>query len=156
MNLDEARILTRPKVNPGLFSSNSEEWETPQDLFDRLNATYNFDLDVCASAENAKCKKFITKETDSLSQNWAELAKGWCWMNPPYGKKIGLFTGKALEESKRGAKIVALLPARTDTKWFHYHIYEIAEIEFLRGRLRFGQSKNSAPFPSMLVIWGRN
>lgn len=137
-------------MNKVLFSSNSEEWATPQDLFDKVNLEFNFTLDVCATHDNAKCPKYFTKKEDGLSQDWTGEI---CWMNPPYGRDIGKWTKKAKDSAAQGARVVALLPARTDTKWFHEHIYSNpwAHITFIKGRLKFGDSKNSAPFPSMLV-----
>ena len=137
-------------LNKGLFTSDSPEWSTPQDLFDKLNKEFNFTLDVCATKENAKCRNFISKDMDGLWQSW----KGICWMNPPYGKEIGKWVKRAPQQVKDwGATVVGLLPARTDTRWFHDYIYNKAEVRFLKGRLKFGNSKNSAPFPSMVVIW---
>lgn len=132
------------------FSSKTPEWETPQDFFDELNKEFNFILDVCATKENKKCEAFYDILKDGLSHNWNDV-KGWKWMNPPYGREIGKWVKKA-SESKN---VVCLLPARTDTKWFHNFIYKQggAEIRFLKGRLKFGGSKNSAPFPSMVVIF---
>ena len=129
-----------------MFSSATDLWETPQDFFDKLNEEFCFETDVCALPENAKCKKFYSPEQNGLLQNWG----GNCWCNPPYGRKIGEWVKKA-SESK--ATVVMLLPARTDTKWFHDYIYNKAEIRFIKGRLKFGNSKNSAPFPSMVVIF---
>ncbi len=128
------------------FSSKTPEWATPQQLFDFLNKFYHFNLDPCATKENAKCKKFFTKEQDGLKQNWGGYR---VFMNPPYGKEIGKWVAKAVTSS---TLVVMLLPARTDTKWFHEHIYKKCEIHFLKGRLKFGNQKNSAPFPSMLVV----
>jgi len=138
-------------MNPVLFSSKKTEWETPQALFDELDREFGFTLDVCALPENAKCDLFFTPETDGLSQSW----KGHiCWMNPPYGKEIGRWVEKAYRESKQnGTTVVCLLPARTDTRWFHDYIYGKAEIRFLRGRIKFVGAENSAPFPSMIVIY---
>ena len=133
-------------INKGMMSSNTDMWATPQATFDALNAEFNFATDVCATPENAKCSKFYTKEQDGLKQEWV----GVCWMNPPYGREIGKWVKKAAESN---ALIVGLLPARTDTKWFHDYIYGKAEIRFIKGRLKFGDAKNSAPFPSMVVIW---
>jgi len=133
-----------------MFSSKKTEWETPRALFDELNREFGFTLDVCALPENAKCDLFFAPKTDGLSQSW----KGhMCWMNPPYGREIGKWVKKAYEESQRGATVVCLLPARTDTRWFHDYIYGKAEIRFLRGRIKFVGSENSAPFPSMIVIY---
>ena len=107
------------------------------------------ETDVCALPGNAKCARFFTPETDGLKQSW----RGTCWMNPPYGREIGKWVKKAHEEAKKGAKVVCLLPARTDTRWFHDHILGIAETRFVKGRLKFVGAKSSAPFPSMLVIY---
>jgi len=137
-------------LNQALFSSVKTEWETPQELFDRLNEEFRFTLDVCATAENAKCKRFFSPDQDGLKQSWeGEI----CWMNPPYGREIGKWVRKAYRESLKGATVVCLLPARTDTSWFHDYIYGRAEIRFLRGRLKFGSAKNSAPFPNMIAIY---
>ena len=134
-----------------MFSSKSDCWETPQDLFDKLNRQYKFNLDVCALEENAKCKDYFTPEIDGLAQEW----HGVCWMNPPYGREIVKWIKKAYEEAMRkgNCTVVALLPARTDTKWFHEYIYEMngVSVEFIKGRLKFGGATNSAPFPSMIV-----
>jgi phage N-6-adenine-methyltransferase len=131
------------------FSSATDNWATPQKLFDELNQRYNFELDVCASLENAKCPRFFSLEDDGLAQDW----QGACWMNPPYGRAIKDWMAKAYESSKNGAKVVCLVPARTDTAWWHDYAMK-GEITFLRGRLKFGDSKNSAPFPSALVVFG--
>lgn len=137
-------------INKGLFTSNTPEWETPQDLFDELNKEFNFVVDVCATKENAKCKRYFTKEDDGLIKNWGEY-HGYKWMNPPYGREIG----KWVEKAAYSTHVVCLLPARTDTKWFWDYIYKQqgVEIRFIKGRLKFGDSKNSAPFPSMIVIF---
>jgi phage N-6-adenine-methyltransferase len=132
------------------YSSEKSDWETPQDLFDELNREFNFTLDVCADHENAKCDRYITKDDDTLVQSWLDKS---CWMNPPYGREIGKFIKKAYEESRRGCTVVCLLPARTDTKWFHDHILGKAQIRFLKGRLTFVGGKYPAPFPSMIVIY---
>jgi len=137
-------------INTGLFTSATPEWATPQDLFDRLDAVHHFTLDVCATPQNAKCAQYFTKEQDGLSQEWS----GRVWMNPPYGREIGLWIDKALHASRTTASlVVCLLPARTDTKWFHELCFPHGKVEFLRGRLKFGGVKNSAPFPSMLVTF---
>lgn len=136
-------------INKGLFTSETDLWETPQEFFDRLNEEFCFDLDVCALPDNAKSEKYFTPEMDGLSQEWS----GTVWCNPPYGRHIGKWVKKASESD---CTVVMLLPARTDTAWFHDYIYGCAEIRFVRGRLRFGNSKNSAPFPSMVVIYRRN
>ena len=134
-----------------IFSSATDLWETPQDFFDGLDREFQFGLDACATPENAKCKNFFTQKQDGLSQNWGGYGTIWC--NPPYGREIGKWVQKASEESENGETVVMLLPARTDTKWFHNYIYGKAEIRFVKGRLKFGGVKNSAPFPSMIVIF---
>ena len=136
----------RSRITKGLMSSNTPEWATPQDFFDELDRCYAFTLDPCATKENAKCKKFYTKSQDGLSKCWDGES---VFMNPPYGSEIGKWVKKA-SEIKRG-RVVCLLPARTDTRWFHDYIYEKARITFIKGRLKFGGGKSSAPFPSMLV-----
>ncbi len=135
-----------------MFSSKTDLWETPQELFDKLDAEFGFDLDVCALPENAKCTRYYTPEEDGLKQPWT----GVCWCNPPYGRGVGSWVRRALLASAAGNKVVMLLPARTDTRWFHDYIYGRANVEiwFLRGRLKFGGCKSSAPFPSMVVIFG--
>lgn len=134
-----------------MFSSKTDEWSTPQDLFDRLNDEFHFNLDVCANESNHKCKMYYDKNQDGLSMPW----KGHVvWCNPPYGREIGLWVKTAyLEHNAHGTTIVMLLPARTDTRWFHNYVLGKASIRFLQGRLKFGNCKNSAPFPSMLAIY---
>lgn len=133
-------------ISESLYSSKTDMWETPQELFDELDSEFHFDLDVCAIAENTKCNLFYTPEQDGLIQPWY----GTCWCNPPYGRQITKWVKKAAESD---CTVVMLLPARTDTKWFHDYIYKRVEIRFLKGRLKFGNSKNSAPFPSMIVVF---
>ena len=135
-------------MNKALLSSNTCEWETPQLFFDALNAEYHFDVDVCATENNAKCERYYSKEQDGLSQQW----KGVCWMNPPYGREIGKWMRKAYESSLDGATVVCLVPARTDTAWWHDYAMK-GEVEFVRGRLKFGGSKANAPFPSAIVTF---
>lgn len=130
------------------FSSKTDLWETPQALFNTLNAEFNFDVDVCATADNAKCAKYFTAEQNGLAQSWS----GTCWMNPPYMRQIGLWMRKAYESAQGGATVVCLVPARTDTAWWHDFAAK-GEVRFLRGRLKFGASKNSAPFPSAIVVF---
>ncbi len=133
-----------------MFSSATEEWSTPQDFFDKLNEEFNFDWDVCASEDNAKCSNFFTVHDDCLRLNWApEMVY---FMNPPYGREMPKFIKKAYEESLKGATVVCLLPARTDTKVWHEYCMK-GEIRFIKGRLKFGGCKNSAPFPSAVVIF---
>lgn len=131
------------------FSSETDMWATPTDFYERLNAVFRFETDVCATASNAKCKRFFTPEMDGLAQEWS----GTCWMNPPYGRVIGAWVQKAYESAKQnGATVVCLLPARTDTGWWHDYCAK-GEVYFVKGRLKFGDAKNSAPFPSAVVVF---
>lgn len=124
---------------------------TPQDFFDKLNLEFRFTLDPCADASNHKCARYYDREQDGLSRDW-EGERVFC--NPPYGKEIGKWVQKSFEESKKkNTLVVMLIPARTDTRYFHDFIYGKAEIRFIRGRLKFGNSKTAAPFPSMVVIF---
>ena len=140
-----------------MFSSKTDEWETPQWLFDELNKEFKFELDVCCNEYNCKCEiGYMKSETDQggLSKKWF----GSCWMNPPYGRTIGEWVKKAYEEAQKGCTVVCLLPARTDTRWFHGYCLK-GEVRFLKGRLLFkkdGKDPNRserAPFPSMIVIF---
>lgn len=131
-----------------MFTSKTPEWETPQDFFDRLNKEFSFTLDVCATKENAKCKKYFTLEQNGLNQRW----EGICWMNPPYGREIGKWMRKAYEESLKGSSIICLVPARTDTRWWHDYAMK-GSIRFIKGRLKFGSAKTNAPFPSAIIIF---
>ena len=132
----------------GMRTSATPEWATPSALFDTYDAEFGFDLDVCATSQNAKCRQFFDKETDGLAQTWAPRT---CWMNPPYGREIGKWVAKARRESEAGATVVCLLPARTDTAWWHDNCFH-GEIRFLRGRVHFND-KGPAPFPSAVVIF---
>lgn len=138
-------------INKVMYSSEKDDWETPQELFDYYNFQYDFTLDVAASAQNHKCKDYFTKEDDGLLKEWY----GRVWCNPPYGREIGKWVKKCAEY--RGLSVM-LIPARTDTKWFHEYILNNprVEISFIRGRLHFNNSKNAAPFPSMIVVFKRN
>ena len=134
-----------------MFSSKRDDWETPQAFFDKLDAEFHFTLDPCSTHENAKCKKHFTKAEDGLKQSWAGET---VFCNPPYGKEQIRWIEKAVSSIGGGTKIVMLLPARTDTRAFHDLILPRSkEIRFIRGRLKFGDGKSPAPFPSMLVIF---
>src|ERR1035437_4375802 len=124
-----------------MFSSVKCEWETPKAFFDALDAEFGFEIDVCATADNAKCDKFFTPEMDGLKQEWC----GVCWMNPPYGREMPKWIEKAFTSAIAGATVVCLLPSRTDTKAWHRFCMK-GEIRFIRGRLKFGGHRNSAPF----------
>lgn len=133
-----------------MFSSKSDLWSTPDDFFAELDKEFHFTLDVCATADNAKCDDYYTEAMDGLSLKW----DGIVWCNPPYGRNINKWIKKAVNAALGGATVVMLLPARTDTKWFHELVYRRAEIRFVRGRLKFGGSNNAAPFQSMICIFG--
>jgi phage N-6-adenine-methyltransferase len=138
------------KLNGGMFSSKNTEWETPQILFDLLDAEFCFTLDATATPENAKVETFYTREDDALGQPWT----GVVWCNPPYGRLIGAFVAKGhMESTKRRSVVVMLVPARTDTFWWHEHVMKAAEIRFIRGRLTFVGAPNPAPFPSAIVVF---
>jgi phage N-6-adenine-methyltransferase len=168
-------------INQGLFSSETDLWATPQNFFDKLNEEFQFEIDVCALPENAKCSTYFTPEQNGLEQEW----KGKCWLNPPYGREIAKWVKKAYESSLNGATVVCLLPARTDTKWWHDYCMK-GEIRLVKGRLKFGGKSikkieypdfndldkegqprikikyeeainvNNAPFPSAVVVFGEN
>lgn len=144
-------------MNAALLSSKNMCWCTPQDFFDKLNAEFGFVLDPAATDKTAKCSLYYTPETDGLSQSWN--CGGAVFCNPPYGREIGKWVRKAFEEAQAGATVVMLIPARTDTSYFHDYIYGKAEIRFLRGRLHFtdenGTQYPPAPFASMVVIYNR-
>lgn len=161
-------------MNEVHFSSERSDWATPWSFFEKLNAEFNFDIDVCATAENRKCDKYYSPEQDGLRQYWT----GVCWMNPPYGnpkypckpnckKKACVKRGyhihkyvpgiidwmkKAYQSSLDGAMVVCLVPARTDTEWWHKYAAK-GEIRFVRGRLKFVGAESAAPFPSAVVIF---
>lgn len=142
-------------MNSALLSSNNMNWCTPQDFFEELDGEFNFVLDAAATDRSAKCGLYFTPENDALSQSWDFGGAVFC--NPPYGRSIGHWVRKAYEESLKGITVVLLIPARTDTSYFHDYIYEKAEIRFVRGRLHFtdedGNAFAPAPFPSMVVIY---
>lgn len=137
-------------ISEVLYSSQKVEWETPQPIFDFMNKMYHFTLDVCALPENTKCAAYYTPTQDSLKQNW----QGVCWMNPPYGRDIAKWMKKAYETAKYNqGTVVALVHARTDTKWWHDYAMKATQIIFIKGRLRFGNAVASCPFPSCFVIF---
>ena len=137
-----------------MFSSKTDMWATPQEFYDKLNDEFNFTLDPCATEDNAKCDNFFTVDDDGLKQDWSGNI---VFCNPPYGRAIKEWVKKSYEESlKNNTTVVMLIPSRTDTIYFHEFIYGKAEIRFIKGRLKFGDAKNSAPFPSIVVIYRNN
>jgi phage N-6-adenine-methyltransferase len=140
------------------YSSNTNEWYTPKKVFDPLNEEFSFTLDPCCTKESAKCDKFYTQEDDGLSKDWS---KDVVFVNPPYGRQIKRWVKKAYDESKMGATVVMLIPARTDTSYWHDYIFgKATDIRFMRGRVKFegqdGEIGDSAPFPTAIVVFGGN
>ena len=139
-------------ISSGLLSTQTNEWETPQWLFDELNAEFGFTLDPCATAANAKCEQFFTAEDDGLAQAW----HGAAFVNPPYGREISKWVKKSWEESRRGCVVVMLIASRTDTRYWHDYVMQADEIRFIRGRLHFslgGKVGDSTPFPSAVIVF---
>lgn len=146
-------------VNPGLFSTASDSWATPQALFDNLDREFGFTLDPCASPNNAKTERYFTRNDNGLSRSWS----GVVFMNPPYGRQIGDWVHKAYRESQVGCTVVCLIAARTDTSYWHDVVMHASEVRFIRGRLKFepdtserrptGCSGGVAPFPSCVVVF---
>lgn len=135
-----------------MFSSKTGNWATPQEFFDKLDWRFGpFDLDPCASPHNTKCANFFTEAEDGLSKDWSGHT---VFVNPPYGRGIEKWIKKAYDESRHeNTKVVMLIPARTDTKYWHQYIMRADEIHFVKGRLKFGDSDNCAPFPSAVIVF---
>jgi len=134
-----------------LFSSASNEWTTPKWLFDQLNEEFKFTLDPCSTDENHLCDKYYTIKDNGLLMSWKDEV---VFCNPPYSTQLKHWVEKCFRENyENNTTVVLLMPARTCTKFFHSYIYNRAEIRFLKGRLKFSNSKNSAPFPSMIVVF---
>lgn len=131
------------------FGSKSVEWETPDSVFGPLDDEFHFTLDVAASASNAKCRRFFDVGIDGLQQDW----DGVCWMNPPYGRDVPRWLQKAIRESQRGVTTVCLIPARTNTAWFHDLCFKQGEVRFVKGRPRFGDADHGLPFPLAVVVY---
>ena len=134
-----------------MFSSATDKWDTPADLVADLATVFDWDLDVCASGPNV-CENYYTEADNSLLKIWLGL----CWMNPPYGRGISQWVARAVGQSEahRNTTVVCLVPARTDTKWFQNATYYASQVVFIRGRLKFGDATNSAPFPSAFIVFG--
>jgi site-specific DNA-methyltransferase (adenine-specific) len=137
-----------------MFSSKSGEWSTPQDFYNKLNWRFGpFDLDPCASPHNTKCDNFYTEPENGLSKSWQGHT---VFINPPYGRGIEAWIKKAYEESQDpDTKVVMLIPARTDTRYWHDYVMKAELVYFVKGRLKFGNSQNSAPFPSAVVVFNK-
>ena len=141
-------------LSKALISSNRLDWETPQSLYDELDNEFSFTLDACADENNYKHSNYYSPECDGLSKSWS----GTVFCNPPYGKEISKWVKKAYQETRSGDCIVVMLiPARTDTSYWHDYIFPTAEVRFLRGRIKFmldGKTLDAAPFPSVVVVFG--
>jgi site-specific DNA-methyltransferase (adenine-specific) len=137
-------------IHPALYSSRSEEWPTPQAFFDELDTEFKFTLDPCATPQSAKCPTHFTRSQDGLAQDWG-CHRVFC--NPPYGRGMREWARKCYQAAQNGALVVLLAHARTDTRWFHDWVYGKAELRFVRGRLRFGDGGQSAPFPSLVAVY---
>lgn len=134
-----------------LFSSKSMEWATPRDFFRKLNKQFDFNLDPCAQSHNAVCSKYFTADDDGLAQDWEGTT---AFVNPPYGRGIAGWVKKSYEEGcKNGTTVVMLIPARTDTRYWHDYVMKADEVRLIKGRLKFGGGSNSAPFPSAVVVF---
>ena len=134
-----------------MFSSKNNTWETPVEFYRELNKRFNFTLDPCCTPSTAKCAKYFTEDDDGLNQDWSGET---VFMNPPYGRSIGKWIEKAYTSSRsEGTTVVCLIPSRTDTKYWHKYCMKAHEIHFVKGRLKFGTSTNSAPFPSAVVVF---
>jgi phage N-6-adenine-methyltransferase len=131
-----------------LFSSSSDEWPTPQWMFDALNREFGFTLDPCCTADSAKCKTFYTMADNGLLKDWGTES---VFMNPPYSG-CDEWMRKAYGAAQEGATVVCLVPSRTDTEWWHRYAMK-GEIRLIKGRLKFGDAENSAPFPSAVVVF---
>lgn len=136
-------------LNRSLFASGRKDWTTPFQIIEALRTEFPFTLDAAATSDNTVGRRYIDIENDALSQPWS----GVVWCNPPYGRRVDRWLTKGAESADAGATVVFLLPARTDTAWFHELVLPRAEVRFLRGRLRFGGAKQGAPFPSILAIF---
>jgi phage N-6-adenine-methyltransferase len=147
--MGERNPSDKEKVRVLHFSSRSDEWPTPEWFFNALNERFHFTLDPCATQENAKCKRYFTRLENGLAQDWRGHT---VFMNPPYGREIGLWMKKAFDSSNEGVTVVCLVPARTDTKWWHAYAVK-GDVTFLQGRLKFGNASASAPFPSAVVVF---
>ena len=135
-----------------MFSSKTGEWSTPQDFFEKLSWRFGpFDLDPCADCTNTKCTTFFNEDQDGLLQNWEGYT---AFVNPPYGRGIDKWIKKGFDEARKdNTKVVMLVPSRTDTKYWHQYVMKADEVYFVKGRLKFGDSENSAPFPSAVVVF---
>ena len=131
------------------FESATVEWPTPQDLFEKLDKEFNFTTDVAATKENSKCLHYYTLDDDGLKQDW----RGVCWMNPPYGRAMIEWIKKAINETWNGTTTVCLIPARTNTIWWHDLCQKYGEVRFVRGRPKFGGADHGLPQPLAIVIF---
>jgi len=163
----EAALIGQVLMNNSkvMFSSKSDEWATPDGLYETLHAEFDFNVDGAATASNSRCTFYYCLDwVDALKQSWSTdsrwIIKPTVWLNPPYSQCYE-FIAKAAEEARNGCTVVCLVPSRTDTRWFHDYVWDRethqpqpgVEVRFLKGRLKFGGAKAGAPFPSMIVIF---
>lgn len=147
LETEEVKTNNQGKL-AALFSSDKADWETPQPLFDALNAEFHFTLDAAASFANRKVQKYFSKEQDAFRLQW----RGVCWLNPEYGNGIDRWMAKAMKSSQEGATVVCLVPARTDTRWW-FDYARHGQVRFIKGRLKFQGAPTSAPFPSAIIVF---
>lgn len=147
---DDVTADKKAKLTSFFFTSRTEEWDTPQYVYEVLNQEFHFTLDVCATKLNRKCDKYFSKAMNGLKRSWD---KNICWMNPPYGKDIYKWMQKAYEESCKSATVVCLIHSRTDTKWWHHWVAKADEVRFVYRRLAFGKGERDSPFPSVIVVF---
>ena len=141
-------------LQKAMVSSKTNEWATPQKLFDELDKEFNFTLDPCSTHENHKCEKHYTLEENGLLRDWSNEI---VFMNPPYGGQAGLWLKKAYESSLKDATVVCLIVSSTDRTYWHDYIFPYAsEIRFIRGRVKFGDADSTAPFASAIIIFEPN
>lgn len=146
-------VMPGRSKNMGRYYGSGRDWETPPELFKKLDDEFHFTLDPCATPQNAKCQRYYTERDNGLAQSWGDET---VFMNPPYGKEIYAWTEKAVRETWNGATVVGLLPASTDLEWWHRDVLGAgAEIRYLRGRVKFLQGERwvSGMFPSVVVVW---
>lgn len=143
-------------MNPGLLASGDMSWQTPDNVLERVRKLGTIALDPCTNAGNpVGAARFYTPKDFGLSQSWATDARGGLiYVNPPYGRELPEWIAKCVEEARNGAELVALVPSRTDTRWFDAALGTCHALAFWRGRLKFRGAKDCAPFPSALFYWG--
>lgn len=149
-------LLARPQTMDGTDhillpaggKTETDVWETPLWLFDALDKEFGFTLDPCASPDNAKCERYFTMDDNGLLRDWGRET---VFVNPPYSE-CDVWMRRSYGAAQDGATVVCLVPARTDTNWWHDFAMK-GEVRLLRGRLRFGDAEANAPFPSAVIVF---